>query len=404
MKQKRITQFLLALILAFTMGIMPMQAYALQGSGTLNSPYDVEAALVNQSGATKTVTGVVVGQPTSSSNVIKSGFTNDYALALAMSSGETNTSKMVYVQIPSSFRSGFGLRSNPTLIGKTLSVTGKLTAYFSHAGVTSVSDIKLLSGGGNGTLDPVDPVDPIDPVDPGNSGGTTTPYDATYYKTAMGLTGAALKNQLHNIIDDHKELSYDQVWDALRYTDADPKNNNNVILLYTGRSQSKLANGGMPNDWNREHVWAKSHGDFGTSAGAGTDLHHLRPTDVSVNSARGSLDFDNGGSYHPEATECRFDNDSWEPRNSVKGDVARMLFYMAVRYEGDSGEVDLELNNYVNNGKAPYMGKLSILLAWHKLDPVDDFERNRNNVIFEKYQLNRNPFIDHPEWVEAIWN
>lgn len=395
MKQRRMTQFLLAMILAFAMGLMPMQAYALQGSGTLDSPYDVEAALVNQNGSTKTVTGYVVGQPTSSSNVIKSGFSNDYALALAMTSGESNTSKMLYVQIPSSLRSSFGLKSNPSLIGKTLVVTGKMTTYFSHAGVTSVADMKLTSGGGTG---------PVDPGDTGNPGNTTSPYDATYYKSAMGLTGSALKNQLHNIIDDHKELSYDQVWDALRYTDADPKNASNVILLYTGRSQSKLANGGKPNDWNREHVWAKSHGDFGTSAGAGTDLHHLRPTDVSVNSARGSLDFDNGGDYHAEATECRYDKDSWEPRNSVKGDVARMLFYMAVRYEGDSGEVDLELNNNVNNGKAPYMGKVSVLLAWHKLDPVDDFERNRNNIIYEKYQSNRNPFIDHPEWVEEIWN
>lgn len=81
-----------------------------------------------------------------------------------------------------------------------------------------------------------------------------------------------------------------------------------------------------------------------------------------------------------------------------------MLFYMAVRYEGDNGEIDLELNEKVNNNKDAYMGKLSVLLKWNEQDPVDDLERKRNEVIFTKYQHNRNPFIDHPEWVNKIWN
>ena len=71
-----------------------------------------------------------------------------------------------------------------------------------------------------------------------------------------------------------------------------------------------------------------------------------------------------------------------------------MLFYMAVRYEGDNGEVDLELNNKVRNGSAPFMGRLSVLV---------EFERERNERIYSRYQHNRNPFIDHPEWAEAIW-
>ncbi|HDR4481234.1 TPA: endonuclease [Bacillus cereus] len=229
-------------------------------------------------------------------------------------------------------------------------------------------------------------------------------YDDTYYNNAIGKTGLELKKELHNIIDNHTKLSYSAVWEALRDTDEDPNNKNNVILLYTGRSQGKLTNGSGVNNWNREHVWAKSHGDFGTTAGPGTDLHHLRATDVSVNSSRGNLDFDNGGVNHSEATECKYDSDSWEPRDSVKGDIARMLFYMAVRYEGDNGEIDLELNEKVNNNKDPYMGKLSVLLKWNEQDPVDDLERKRNEVIFTKYQHNRNPFIDHPEWVNKIWN
>ncbi|MGF9769274.1 endonuclease I family protein [Bacillus albus] len=233
---------------------------------------------------------------------------------------------------------------------------------------------------------------------------TAKSYDDTYYNNAIGKTGLELKKELHNIIDDHTKLSYSAVWEALRDTDEDPNNKNNVILLYTGRSQGKLTNGSGVDNWNREHVWAKSHGDFGTTAGAGTDLHHLRATDVSVNSSRGNLDFDNGGVNHSEATESKYDSDSWEPRDSVKGDIARMLFYMAVRYEGDNGEIDLELNEKVNNNKDPYMGKLSVLLKWNEQDPVDDLERKRNEVIFTKYQHNRNPFIDHPEWINKIWN
>lgn len=222
-----------------------------------------------------------------------------------------------------------------------------------------------------------------------------------YYKEAFGKEGEALKLALHEIIDGHKELTYAQVWDALKESDEDPNNTQNVLLFYSGKSRSKSLNGGDIGDWNREHTWAKSHGDFGTSKGPGTDIHHLRATDVQVNGARGNLDFDNGGSTVINCSECKSDSDSFEPPNNVKGDVARILFYMATRYEvGDM--VDLELNEKVNNGKNPYHGKLSVLLEWHKQDPVDEIERNRNNVI-QKWQGNRNPFIDHPEFAELIW-
>ncbi|WP_391120119.1 endonuclease [Psychrobacillus sp. L3] len=228
----------------------------------------------------------------------------------------------------------------------------------------------------------------------------SSPTDA-YYKNAFGKEGQALKDALHEIIDGHIQLSYDEAWVALRETDEDPNNKNNVILFYSGISRSKTSNGGNVGQWNREHTWAKSHGDFGTSKGPGTDIHNLRPTDVQVNSARGNLDFDNGGSPVSGCNGCFKSASSFEPPDRVKGDVARILFYMATRYEqGD--KVDLELNDKVNNGSAPYHGKLSTLLKWHEQDPVDEFERNRNNVI-QKWQGNRNPFIDHPEWVNSIW-
>ncbi|MCI3985581.1 endonuclease [Bacillus vallismortis] len=225
----------------------------------------------------------------------------------------------------------------------------------------------------------------------------------TYYKGTEGKTGESLKSALHHIISGHKTLSYSEVWNALKETDEDPRNPNNVILLYTNESRSKNLNGGNVGDWNREHVWAKSHGNFGTSKGPGTDIHHLRPADVQVNSARGNKDFDNGGTEHAKAPGNYDGGDSWEPRDDVKGDVARMLFYMAVRYEGDDGYPDLELNDKTGNGSAPYHGKKSVLLEWNRQDPVDDRERKRNEIIYEKYQHNRNPFIDHPEWADDIW-
>lgn len=377
---------LLSLILfaAILIVMQPIQdsiTKAAAGDGSWSSPYSVSQGINAQNNASKTVQGYVVGQPTATNTVITSRFPNDYALALADSPTETSLAKMIYVQIPSSFRSAFGLKSNPSLMGKKMKVTGTLTAYFSHPGL---KDGTAFEQDGGGATDP----------EPGPDG---------YYDAANGKTGEALKSALHNIIDDHTGVSYSNVWEALRETDEDPANPNNVILLYTGRSQGKFTNGSGVNDWNREHVWAKSHGDFGTAMGAGTDLHHLRPTDASVNSSRGNLDFDNGGSQHSEALGNYYDSDSWEPRDAVKGDVARMLFYMAVRYEGDSGEVDLELNNAVNNGSAPYHGRMSILLEWHKEDPVDDKERRRNEIIYTDYQHNRNPFIDHPEWASAIW-
>jgi endonuclease I len=436
------------------------------GDGSWENPYLVAQANTTQNNTLKTVQGYIVGQPTATSTVITSNYPNDYAIALADSPAETNTSKMIYVQVSTAFRSTFGLQTNPSLKGSIVKVTGYLTAYFSHTGIINVTAMEKATGTQTiavtgvtldktsaslakgstqvltATVAPVNATNKtfswtssnstvatvVNGVVTGNEVGASTitvttadggktaicnvtitetntsPYDSTYYSPAIGKTGESLKGTLNDIIANHTKLSYDEVWDALRYTDEDPNNTNNVILLYTGRSQSKLTNGGDVDDWNREHVFAKSHGDFGTTAGPGTDIHHLRPTDVSVNGARGNLDFDMGGSYNSEATECKSDSDSWEPRDSVKGDVARMIFYMAVRYEGENGELDLELNNLTSNTTAPYMGKLSTLLQWNEQDPVDDFERNRNDVIYNNYQHNRNPFIDHSEWANLIFN
>ena len=373
----------LALISALIVVLAPAAPPALAAT-----PITVTQAIGQQDGSSQTVRGYVVGQPTATSTVVKSGFPNDYALAIADSASQASTSQMLYVQIPSAFRSQWGLRTNPGLMGKQIDVTGALAAYFSHPGMTGASAFALAGGGGG-------------PTDPPPGG--TSPWDTTYYAPAIGKTGTALRTSLHGIIDGHTKLSYDQVWTALKDTDQDPNNTANVIELYTGRSISKSNNGGGTGQWNREHVWAQSRGGFTTSAGPGTDLHHLRPEDVTVNSTRGNKDFDLGGSAVSGCTDCWTDSDSFEPRDAVKGDVARMLLYMAIRYDGGDGFNNLEMSSTVGTSSSQ-IGDLEVLLAWNSEDPVSTFEMRRNDRIHSTWQGNRNPFIDHPEWAASIWN
>ena len=231
-------------------------------------------------------------------------------------------------------------------------------------------------------------------------------YEESYYNATQNKWGSDLKSALHNIIKGHTQYSYSDLWDILSDTDEDPANPNNVILIYTGWSYPKSNHGGNADQWNREHVWAKSHGDFGTTPPAGSDVHHIRPCDVSVNSKRGNLDFDNGGSLYTDpdgVTNCYYDGDSWEPRDEDKGDVARMMYYMVVRYEGEEG-YDLELVDYTpsTTSSDPVFGKKSTLYDWHWIDTVDSWERSRNDRIYNNWQHNRNPFIDHPEFVDRL--
>ncbi|GLX78542.1 hypothetical protein tinsulaeT_18820 [Thalassotalea insulae] len=239
--------------------------------------------------------------------------------------------------------------------------------------------------------------------------------DSSYYADALvaisnNQSAADVKAKITaSISQNHKTLTYSEVWTALTQTDEDPANTDNVILLYKGTSIPKMSNGSGtqssdPDNWNREHVWAKSHGFSSSSNEAYTDIHHLRPTDISVNSSRGNLDFDNSDSPLSEAPSNSVDSDSFEPRNAVKGDVARMVFYMDTRYEG-LGDItpDLQvLDRLTTNGEAA-LGRLCRLLEWHANDPVDATEIERNNRIYE-FQGNRNPFIDHPEWVNVLYS
>ena len=233
-----------------------------------------------------------------------------------------------------------------------------------------------------------------------------------YYESCNGLSGEALRAELHNIIKDHQSFSYTTTKTILREADEDYNNPDNIILVYTGNSIDKFdfASNFEPDFWNREHVWPKSHGDFDAGdpfeVPAYTDAHNLKPVDHSMNTLRGEKDFENGGDVvfnGSSLTDCFSTNSTFEPRNEVKGDIARMIFYMDLRYEGGSGEPNLVVVEGLTTYPNPQIGSFSTLLEWHEQDPPNAFEKRRNDVIF-KWQGNRNPFIDYPEFVNYLYN
>ena len=158
-----------------------------------------------------------------------------------------------------------------------------------------------------------------------------------------------------------------------------------MILVYQERSINDTWDSGST--WNREHVWPQSL--LGVSSNnaevnIASDLQNLKPADPGENSSRSNKYFDNFMSTA-----------AYEPPDNVKGDVARILFYMDVMYS------HLEL---VDSTPSTYeMATLTVLLEWNIEDPVDAFEMNRNEIIYS-YQGNRNPFIDHPEYADLIWS
>lgn len=233
-------------------------------------------------------------------------------------------------------------------------------------------------------------------------------YDppANYYTNATAKYGAALKSALHAIIAPHLVKTYDDARTILQVLDADPSNATKIVLVYSGYSVNKTWDSGVT--WNREHLWPQSRG---VSTGPGSsDLFNLRPSHPDVNSTRGNKWFDNSNSgaagfkasAHAFAPLCSTDNDSWQPRSVEQGDIARALFYMDTCYDGtEPNTVDLELTNVVTTSSQ--MGIFYTLLQWHLADPVDDLERRRNALIYANYQTNRNPYVDHPEYVQMVY-
>ena len=242
--------------------------------------------------------------------------------------------------------------------------------------------------------------------------GVVTPtIPAGYYDTLEGLSGNSLKQALQEIIANPAVVrahSYGDIWEILKQADQNPANSNEVWMHYVEAPKAKLdqqvGSSGI-GKWVREHVFAQSRGGFssGTSStadginiwlptnandilSAHADAHHLHAEDGQENILKSNKDF--GLDYNgPVGTQGKW-----------RGDVARALFYMAVRYNG----LSLVNGNPSDVTGNKIMGDLASLLTWNVTDARDDFEMNRNNYIYT-WQMNRNPFVDYLNLADYIF-
>jgi len=262
-----------------------------------------------------------------------------------------------------------------------------------------------------------------------------------YYSGTETLSGYALKSKLHDIIsnktynyhyDDLKTL-YGQT-DIDRYYDYDASNSTYLLDIYSNNPTGTTAYHYTLNNiigsanaeglgWNREHMMPQS--SFNSTYPMYSDLFFVVPTDARINQLRSNYpyakagstvyyNFTNGSKQASNGTpNATYTGRVFEPINEFKGDVARSLLYYAVRYEGKLGSFNFTTNaNDPTKDQNPLDGTeekayenwyIAMLLNWHQLDPVSQREIDRNNSVYN-IQKNRNPFIDHPEWVGLIWN
>lgn len=274
---------------------------------------------------------------------------------------------------------------------------------------------------------PTDPVEPpTDPVDPPAG---TEDLEA-YYQAAEGKTGFALKTALHNIIRQHNSQGYTAIWELVKQADLDNyyEKDGSILDMYSENPYdsdavtfTKVTNqcGQYSKEgdcYNREHSFPKSW--FGGKVEPmNSDGHHLFATDGYVNAKRSNWPFgevgsvtytsSNGSKLGQAKAALGFNGTVFEPVDEFKGDFARAYFYMATRYEneiasweGNTTNSDAVLNGTNTTVFEPWL--LAMLKRWHTNDPVSQKELDRNQSVYE-FQGNRNPFVDHPEFVTAIW-
>ena len=246
-----------------------------------------------------------------------------------------------------------------------------------------------------------------------------------YYDGTVGLTGAALKTKLSQIITSgHQTKSYDNLYNGYPSTDSDNyyEKDGSVLDIYSenpsGKDPYVYQHGSKQcgsykvegDCYNREHVFPQGY--FNSASPMVSDIHHIVPTDGKVNGMRSNFPFGNvgssvsytskNGSKLGTSNSVNYSGKVFEPINEFKGDVARMIFYFATRYEAKLK--DFDANDILTNTSFPGIQswELEVLKQWHTQDPVSQREIDRNNAAYT-YQGNRNPFIDHPEYVDLIW-
>jgi len=242
----------------------------------------------------------------------------------------------------------------------------------------------------------------------------------SYYTTVdLELTGNALKTELSDKISsgvnflNYTSSSYD-AWDALQDGDQNPTNSSEVLLIYgwengtdadvsNDRERGVFDYGGANDEWNREHVFARSLAEPNLTVenpGPGTDILNLRSCDVQTNSDRSNRPFADGNGNASIAGL------GWYPGDEWKGDIARIILYMYLRYDGNGSTTSQTLCLPSATGLGPSIASDSnvplLFLEWNAEDPVSDIELQKNEVA-EIHQGNRNPFIDNPVLATLIW-
>ena len=233
-------------------------------------------------------------------------------------------------------------------------------------------------------------------------------FSENYYSNLNGLAGEDLIIALKEIISNPELVrahSYSDIKEILKQADVNPENSNQVWLVYTEQARSKIdfqTTSSNIGKWNREHTFPRSRGGFNNISAdsnadgidqywqtsidslrhANSDAHGIRASDGPENSSRGNKHY---GDYNGPTGNL----------NSFKGDVARSVLFLSLRYNG----LDI-VDGFPDT--VGQLGDLQTILSWNELDPVDDFEKNRNNIIYN-WQNNRNPLIDLPEIVNYIW-
>ena len=245
-----------------------------------------------------------------------------------------------------------------------------------------------------------------------------------YYDGTAGLTGAALKTKLSQIITSgHQTKSYDNLYNGYPSTDSDNyyEKDGSVLDIYSENpsgtdpyvyqhGSKQCGNYKVEGDcYNREHIFPQGY--FNSASPMVSDIHHVVPTDGKVNGYRSSFPFgkvgsanfvSENGSKRGTSASPNYSGTVFEPIDEFKGDVARMILYFATRYESKLSS--FKDNDILTNSAFPGVEawELAVLKEWHTNDPVSQREIDRNNAAYT-YQRNRNPFIDQPEYVALIW-
>ena len=276
-------------------------------------------------------------------------------------------------------------------------VSTTFTASISYNGIIKTNDFNITIAKKDGAITP--------------SG--ELPSDITYTGYYSDMTGNfdtydEFFNTLNDIlVSTHTSKgSYSKAWTILEESDA--YDSDHIECFYTGsiieKDRRDQGSGSDNTIWNREHVWAKSHGFDDQSYWAYSDCHHLRATGKAINSSRGNKYFDEvNNPTDSDQYGNKWTSSVFEPRDEVKGDVARILFYMVTRYHDSTLTLTLDNSgSYPNSKGVGNLGMLDTLVKWHYEDPVSETEIKRNEVVYS-YQGDRNPYIDHPEFVYFLY-